>query len=135
MNPIFAVGHEKWEPKKKEPRNLEKNSSIFGRNTKASYLITETLLVLKLAYIHAVFSQKRLESVVFISFEQNNINDTLFEIARPPATSQMLQLHVRSHIRSPRTCHHDENLCHLGSVDLGHPELLQYLHELLLCSA
>ena len=48
----------------------KKNSSVFCRKTKASYLMRETLLVQKVAYSHAVFSRKRMVSVSFISFEK-----------------------------------------------------------------
>ena len=59
MNPIFGLGHEIYELKLKKPRNFfEKNRSFFGRKSKASYLMTVTLLVQKVAYIYAVLLER-----------------------------------------------------------------------------
>ena len=45
---------------KKESKKIsEKNSSIFVRKTKASYLMTEVFLVQKVAHIHAVFLERK----------------------------------------------------------------------------
>ena len=43
---------------KKEPRNFLKEIEEFGRKTKASYLMTVTLLVQKVAYVYAVLLER-----------------------------------------------------------------------------
>ena len=60
MNPIFGLDHEIYEIKLKKNKIFfeKKNDVYFGRKTKASYLMTVTLLAQRVAYIYAVFLER-----------------------------------------------------------------------------
>ena len=55
---------------KKNQEFFFEKKKCFWQKTKASYLMTETLLVQKVAYTHAVVFRKRMVSLSFISFEK-----------------------------------------------------------------
>ena len=53
MDSVFVLGPDIQARVKKNWETFSKKSSIFSRKTKASYLMTETLIVQELAYIFA----------------------------------------------------------------------------------